>query len=68
MVCERVYAEPYRRDNDVHILTLFPEEGHLCFNELLGHHLCVASGATAFFFDLDLNEFRAKRLDLFASC
>ena len=40
-------------DDDVDVLRLLPEEGHLGLDELLAHHLGVAAGAGAFLLEID---------------
>ncbi len=55
-----------RRDDDVDVLGLPEEEGHLRGDELRAHLLRVATAAAAVLLDLDLQELRAHALHLLA--
>ena len=55
-----------RRDDDVDLLGLLAEEGHLGVDELLAHRLGVAAATLAALLDLDGEELAAEALDLVA--
>lgn len=55
-------------DDDVHFLALLGKQLHLCLDELLRHHLGVASLTFSRLFNVHFQWLRPQRLKLFQSC
>jgi hypothetical protein len=56
------------RNHNVYFSALFKEELHFGFDKFFRHFFCVPTSTRAIFFNFNLDEFSAERLNLLTSC